>query len=138
MPIKSVKMKISKKTRFFLMCQGSLNQKNQVPRSKDVLCSPPTDRHTDRQTHTKVTTVGTLSGFQEFFLQPIIKDRPNPFQTLGGKIWPLVLNQPVTFVPRSVRCSSALCWFHFSLFFFGHHKIIKELQCLQRYRRHMM
>ena len=29
------------------------------------------------QTDTKVTTVGTLSGFQEFFLQPIIKDRPN-------------------------------------------------------------
>ena len=34
--------------------------------------SPITD------THTKVTTVGgTLLGFQEFFLQPIIKDRPN-------------------------------------------------------------
>ena len=29
------------------------------------------------QRDTKVTTVGTLSGFQEFFLQPIIKDRPN-------------------------------------------------------------
>ena len=24
-----------------------------------------------------VTTEGTLSGFQDFFLQPIIKDRPN-------------------------------------------------------------
>ena len=31
-----------------------------------------TDGHTDR-----VTTVGTLSGFQDFILQPIIKDRPN-------------------------------------------------------------
>ena len=31
-----------------------------------------TDRHTYR-----VTTEGTLSGFQDFFLQPIIKDRPN-------------------------------------------------------------
>ena len=31
----------------------------------------------DRQTDTKVTTEGTLSGFQEFFLQLIIKDRPN-------------------------------------------------------------
>ena len=29
----------------------------------------------------KVTTVGTLSGFQEFFLQPIIKDRPNDQNT---------------------------------------------------------
>ena len=37
-----------------------------------MLCSLVTDRQTD----TKVTTVGTLSGFQEFFLQPIIKDRP--------------------------------------------------------------
>ena len=31
-----------------------------------------TDGHTDR-----VTTVGTLSGFKDFFLQPIIKDLPN-------------------------------------------------------------
>ena len=34
---------------------------------------------TDGQTDTKVTTVGTLSGFQEFFLQPVIKDRPDIF-----------------------------------------------------------
>ena len=137
MPIKSVKMKISKnkKKQFFSHVQGSLNPKIKFLGQK--VCSVARER-TDRQTHTKVTTVGTLSGFQEFFLQPIIKDRPNSFKTLGGKIWPLVLNQPVTFVPGSVRCSSALCWFHFSLFFFGHHKIIKELQCLQRYRRHMM
>ena len=40
--------------------------------SKGVLCSLGTDRQTD----TKVTAVCTLSGFQEFFLQPIIKDRP--------------------------------------------------------------
>ena len=30
-----------------------------------------TDRHTDRQT-VRVTTEGTLSGYQDFFLQPII------------------------------------------------------------------
>ena len=29
------------------------------------------------QTDTKVNTEDTLSGFQEFFLQPIIKDRSN-------------------------------------------------------------
>ena len=34
-------------------------------------------------THTKVTTEGTLSGFQEFFLQPIIKDKPNTYSTQG-------------------------------------------------------
>ena len=45
--------------------------------SKYMLCSPRTDGQTDTQTQTNVTTVGTLSGFQEFFLQPIIKDRPN-------------------------------------------------------------
>ena len=46
-----------------------------------MLCSPrtdtQTDRHTDTQTYTKVNTEDTLSGFQEFFLQPIIKDRSN-------------------------------------------------------------
>ena len=31
---------------------------------------------TETQRHSKVTTVGIFSGFQEFFLQPIIKDRP--------------------------------------------------------------
>ena len=55
--------------------------RNQVPRSKGVFCSLVTDTHTHTHTythtHTKVTTEGTLSGFQEFFLQPIIKDRPN-------------------------------------------------------------
>jgi len=43
---------------------------------KDLICSPRTHTQTDRQTH-RVTTVGTLSGFHDFFLQPIIKDRPN-------------------------------------------------------------
>ena len=38
---------------------------------KGVLCTP----RTDRQSHTKVNTENTLSGFQEFSLQPIIKDR---------------------------------------------------------------
>ena len=40
-------------------------------------CSPRTDAQTD----TKVTTVGTLSGFQDFFLRPIIKDRPKKTTT---------------------------------------------------------
>ena len=64
------------------MSQGSLNQKIRFLGQK--MCSVARertdmqmDRHTDIQIHTKVTTVGTLSGFQEFFLQPIIKDRPN-------------------------------------------------------------
>ena len=68
-------MKISKnkKMRFFLMSQGSLNPKIRFLGQK--MCSVAR-LQTDTQTHTKVTTVGTLSGFQEFFLQPIIKDRP--------------------------------------------------------------
>ena len=80
MPIKSVKMKISKnkKMRFFLMSQGSLNLKIRFLGQKVCpVARGQTDRQTDGQTHTKVTTEGTLSGFQEFFLQPIIKDRPN-------------------------------------------------------------
>ena len=83
MPIKSVKMKISKnkKMRFFLMSQGSLDPKISFLGQK--VCSVAwlrTDRqthtHRDTQTDTKVTTVGILSVFQEFFIQPIIKDRP--------------------------------------------------------------
>ena len=86
MSIKSVKMKISKnkKMRFFLMSQGSLNPKIRFLGQK--VCSvarvqthrqTDTHTHTHTQTHTKVNTEDTLSGFQEFLLQPIIKDRSN-------------------------------------------------------------
>ena len=69
-------MKISKKKmRFFLMSQGSFNPKIRFLGQKVCPVARP---QTDRQTHTrtKVITEGTLSGFQDFFLQPIIKDRP--------------------------------------------------------------
>ena len=74
-------MKISKnkKMRFFLMSQGSLDPKIRFIGQK--VCSVARV-HTDRQTDTKVNTEDTLSGFQEFFLQPIIKDRSNIFKTL--------------------------------------------------------
>ena len=90
MPIKSVKMKISKnkKMRFFLMSQGSLDPKIRFIGQK--VCSVArvqTDTHTDRQTDTKVTTVGTLSGFHEFFLQPIINDRPNNIIMLISRLY---------------------------------------------------
>ena len=77
---KSVKVKISqnKKVGFFLMFQGLFNPKIRFQGQKVCpIARPQTDTQTHRQTHTKVTTEGTLSGFQEFFLQPIIKDRPN-------------------------------------------------------------
>ena len=68
-------MKISKnkKMRFFLMSQGSLDPKIKFLCQK--VCSVARV-HTD----TKVNTEDTLSGFQEFFLQPIIKDRSNWYQ----------------------------------------------------------
>ena len=71
-------MKISKnkKMRFFLMSQGSFNPKIRFLGQK--MC-PVARSRTDGQTHRQtdgVTTEGTLSGFQDFFLQPIIKDRP--------------------------------------------------------------
>ena len=63
-----------------------------------MTCSPRTDTHTDTHTDTqthrhtdtytdtdRVTTKGTLSGFQDFFLQPIIKDRPNNWMKLKPK-----------------------------------------------------
>ena len=59
---------------FFLMSQGSFSPKI---RFLDLKVCSVARLQTHRQTHTKVTTVCTLSGFQEFFLQPIIKDRPN-------------------------------------------------------------
>ena len=45
-----------------------------------MLGSSHTDRQTDTHTHMKVNTEDNLSGFQEFFLQPIIKDQSN-YQT---------------------------------------------------------
>ena len=70
MPIKGVKIKNSKnKKSVSFSCPKDHSSK----KIGSVPCSPSTDT----QTHTKVTTEGTLSGFQELFLQPIIKDRPN-------------------------------------------------------------
>ena len=64
--------------RFFLISQGSLNPNIRFS-SKTVISSSQrvTEILTETHTDTKVTTVGTLSGFLEFFLQPIINDRPN-------------------------------------------------------------
>ena len=70
---------------FFLMSQGSLNPKIRFLGQK--MCSVArlqTHRQTDTQTHMKVTTEGTLSGFHEFFLQPIIKDRPNIYESTSN------------------------------------------------------
>ena len=71
----------NKKMRVFLMSQGPLNQKIRFLGQKmcPVGCSHTdtrTHRHTDGHTD-RVTTVGSLSGFQDFFLRPIINDRPN-------------------------------------------------------------
>ena len=55
------------------MSQGSLNPKIRFLGQKVwPVARAQTHRQTDR-----VTTEGTLSGFQGFFLQLIIKDRPN-------------------------------------------------------------
>ena len=58
---------------FFLMSQGSLNPKIRLLGQK--VC-PVAHSQTHRQTH-RVITEGILSGFQDLFLQPIIKVRPN-------------------------------------------------------------
>ena len=75
MPIKCVKMKISKnkKMRFFLMSQGSLNPKIRFLGQKVwPVARGQTDRRTDRRTR----KWKQRAPFQEFFLQHIIKDRP--------------------------------------------------------------
>ena len=53
----------------------------------------PVHRRTHTQTHTKVATEGTLSGFQDFSLQPIIKDGPNII-TIAGPTQLFQLLQP--------------------------------------------
>ena len=76
-------MKISKnkKMRFFLMSQGSLDPKNRfIGQKVCYVARVQTQRQTDTQTDTKVNTEDTLSMFQEFFLQPIIKDRSKNLQ----------------------------------------------------------
>ena len=58
------------------MSQGSLHPKIRfLCQNVCSVARVQTDTQTDRQTDTKVNTEDTLSGFQEFFLQPIIKDR---------------------------------------------------------------
>ena len=64
MPIKSVKMTISKNSTQKL---GPLGQE---------VCSVA-HVQTDSQIYIKVNTEDTLSWFQDFFLQPIMKDRSN-------------------------------------------------------------
>ena len=85
-----------KKDCFILMSQGSINQKIRFLGQK--VC------HVAReQTGTKVTTVCTLSGFQEFFL--FIKDRPKMrfFLIAQGSFNPKIrfLGQKVCPVARS-------------------------------------
>ena len=71
----------------FLMPQGSLNPKIRFLGQKVCpVARGRTDRQTDGQTDTRVTTDGTLSGFQEFFLQPNIKDRPKRKKVTAGKL----------------------------------------------------
>ena len=61
---------------FFLMSQGSLNPKIRFLGQKVwPVARAQTDTHTDR-----VTTKGTISGFHDFFFQPIIKDRPKTWR----------------------------------------------------------
>ena len=81
MPIKSVKMKISKKKVFFSHVTRITQPKNQIPRSKGVLSSSGIDGHTDRQTHTKVNTEDTLLGFHDFSYN------------LSSRIGPIVFQQ---------------------------------------------
>ena len=71
---------------FFLMSQGSFNPKIRFLGQKVCpVARLHTDRQTDTQTHRQTDTQESdycghpfrISGFQEFFLQPMIKDRSN-------------------------------------------------------------
>ena len=80
MPIKSVKMKISKnkKMRFFLMPQGSFNQKIKFLDQKVCpVARAQTHRQTDRRTDRQSENRGHPFRVSGIFLQPIIKERSN-------------------------------------------------------------
>ena len=57
---------------------------------------------TDRFTHTKVNTEDTLSGFQEFFIQPIMKNRSNNKHNAELQQKPRPANQLDIFYTRFV------------------------------------
>ena len=76
MPIISVKTKISKKCVIFPMFQGSPNPKRFLAQKMRPVARSQTDRHSHRQTDTH------FQGFMFFFLQPIIKDRPNMYNLI--------------------------------------------------------
>ena len=87
MPIKSVKMKISKnkKMSFFLISQGSLNPKIRVLGQKTYYVARlQTDTHTDTHESDYWWHPFRVSGF---FLQPIIKDRPKNCLKLSMFPW---------------------------------------------------
>ena len=71
------KFRKTKKCVFFLMSQGSLDPKIRFLGQR--MCSVARVQ-TETHTYTKVNTEETLSGLQEFFLQPIINDRSNKIQ----------------------------------------------------------
>ena len=91
MAIESVRMKISKNKKIRFLGQKFFP----VPR---VQTDTQTQRYTDStQTGTKVNTEDTLSGFQECFLQLIIKDRSNKTSTTpnyNGPIHTLKIPSP--------------------------------------------
>ena len=84
-------MKISKKTtNFFFSCPK--DHSTQKLGSQVKRCDlQPVHRQTDTQTH-RVTTEGTLSGVQDYFLQPIIKDRPNSFPFPSSNLVPSLMH----------------------------------------------
>ena len=57
-----------------------------------MLCSSYTDKHAHKQTKqkdTKADTEDTLSGFQEFMFQPIIKERSNDSVSISTRTYPV-------------------------------------------------
>ena len=75
------------------MYQGSLDPKIRFVGQK--VCSVArvqTHRHSDIQTDKNVNTEDTLSGFQEFFLQLIIKDRSNMYGNIIFKLIDVLKN----------------------------------------------
>ena len=81
MPIKSVKIKLSKnkKNAFLSHVPRIIIPKNQAHNPKGMSCSPFMDGHTYTKTD-RVTTADTLSGFQDFYYR-VLSIIINSFQS---------------------------------------------------------
>ena len=115
----------NKQNAFFLISQGSLNPQIRFLGQK---VWPVARAQTDGQTDGQVTTEGTLSGFQDFFLQPIIKDQP--------KIHIPIRHARISVFDDLIKLMKSHCFLFFCIQDFNNGEIVKSRP--PRARQHLL